>query len=71
MTSFTTKISFKKYPNLDLSSIVNIPLIKDDKVIGVITSYNIDTEELLGYVFDDMTFNVSTKDYKTVLSMEM
>lgn len=71
MTSFKTKCNFKKYPNLDLSSIVNIPLIKDDKVIGVITNYNVDTEELLGYVFDDMTFNVSTKDYKTILSIEI
>ena len=73
MTYFKMKFNFKKYPNLDLdlSSIIKIPLIKNNKVIGVITNYNIDTEELLGYIFDDITFNISTKDYKTILSMEI
>ena len=70
MTNFKVKINLKKYPISDFSSIINAPILKNKKVIGVITNYYIDTDEATGYIYDDIipNFDINTRD---IISMEL
>ncbi len=70
MTNFKIKLNLKKYPISNLSSIINAPVLKDKKVIGVITNYYIDTDEATGYIYDDIipNFDINTQN---IISMEL
>lgn len=70
MTNFKIKLNLKKYPISNLSSIINVPILKDKKEIGVITNYYIDTDEATGYIFDDITPNFDT-DVQNIISVEL
>lgn len=70
MTNFKIKLNLKKYPVSNLSSIINAPILKDKKVIGVITNYYIDTDEATGYIFDDTIPNFDA-DVQNIISIEL
>lgn len=71
MTNFKIKLNLKKYYSISsLSSIINAPILKDEKVIGVITDYDIDTDEATGYIFDDIIPNFNT-DIQNIISVEL
>jgi len=70
MTNFKIKLNLKKYPISNLSSIINAPILKDKKAIGVITNYYIDTDEATGYIFDDITPNFDA-DIQNIVSVEL
>ena len=50
-------LNLKKYDNIHLSSIINAPILKDQKVVGTITNYNINTDEATGQIYDDIIPN--------------
>ena len=70
MTNFKIKLNLKKYPVSDLSSIINAPVLKEGKVIGIITNYYIDADEATGCIYDDIipNFDINTQD---IISMEL
>lgn len=70
MTNFKIKLNLKKYPISNLSSIINAPILKEGKVIGIITNYYIDTDEATGYIFDDIIPNFDT-DVQNIISVEL
>ena len=70
MTNFKIKLNLKKYPISNLSSIINAPILKKGKVIGIITNYYIDTDEATGYIFDDIIPNFNT-DIQNIISVEL
>ena len=70
MTNFKIKLNLKKYPVSNLSSIINTPVLKEEKVIGIITNYYIDTDEATGYIFDDIIPNFDT-DVQNIISVEL
>lgn len=70
MTNFRIKLNLKKYSNLNLSSIINTPILKDKKVIGVITNYYVNKDEATGYIYDNIIPNFSL-DEKQIISMEL
>lgn len=70
MTNFKIKLNLKKYPISNLSSIINAPVLKEGKVIGIITNYYIDTDEATGYIFDDITPNFD-EDIQNIISVEL
>jgi len=70
MTNFKTKLNLKKYPISNLSSIINAPVLKEGKVIGIITNYYIDTDEATGYIFDDIIPNFDA-DVQNIISVEL
>ena len=70
MTNFKVKLNLKKYPISNLSSIINAPVLKEGKAIGIITNYYIDTDEATGYIFDDIIPNFDT-DVQNIISVEL
>ena len=54
MTTIKMNLNLKKYNNIHLSSIINAPILKDHKVVGIITNYNINTDEATGYIYYDI-----------------
>lgn len=70
MTNFKTKLNLKKYPISNLSSIINAPVLKEGKAIGIITNYYIDTDEATGYIFDDIIPNFDA-DVQNIISVEL
>lgn len=70
MTNFKVKLNLKKYPISNLSSIINAPILKEGKAIGIITNYYIDTDEATGYIFDDIIPNFDT-DVQNIISVEL
>ena len=70
MTNFKVKLNFKKYPISNLSSIINAPVLKEGKVIGIITNYYIDTDEATGCIFDDIIPNFDA-DIQNIVSVEL
>lgn len=70
MTNFKIKLNLKKYPVSNLSSIINAPILKEGKVIGIITNYYIDTDEATGYIFDDIIPNFDA-DIQNIISVEL
>ena len=70
MTNFKIKLNLKKYPVSNLSSIINAPVLKEGKVIGIITNYYIDTDEATGYIFDDIIPNFDA-DIQNIVSVEL
>ena len=69
MINFKIKLNLKKYPISNLSSIINAPVLKEGKVVGMITNYNIDTDEATGSLFDDISFNLN--ENKSICSIEI
>lgn len=53
LKNFRCKMNLKNYPNLNLDSIINAPVIYNSKVVGVITNYYLDSDEAVGTIFDD------------------
>ena len=70
MTNFKIKLNLKKYPISNLSSIINAPVLKEGKVIGIITNYYIDTDEATGCIFDDIIPNFDV-DIQNIVSVEL
>lgn len=70
MTNFKVKLNLKKYPISNLSSIINAPVLKEGKVIGMITNYYIDTDEATGCIFDDIIPNFDA-DIQNIISVEL
>ena len=70
MTNFKAKLNLKKYPISNLSSIINAPVLKEGKAIGIITNYYIDTDEATGYIFDDIIPNFDA-DVQNIISVEL
>ena len=70
MTNFKVKLNLKKYPISNLSSIINAPVLKEGKAIGIITNYYIDTDEATGYIFDDIIPNFDA-DIQNIISVEL
>lgn len=60
MTTIKMNLNLKKQDNIPLSSIINAPILKDQKVVGAITNYNINTDEATGQIYDDIipNFNI-------------
>lgn len=66
------KLNLKNYflnSNKSLSSVINAPILKDKKVAGFITNYDIDTDEATGYMYEDIIpdFNENNQ----IISMEI
>lgn len=70
MTNFKIKLNLKKYPISNLSSIINAPILKEGKVIGIITNYYIDTDEATGCIFDDIILNFDA-NIQNIISVEL
>lgn len=70
MQNFKTKLNLKEYSIFNLSSIINAPILKDQKVVGIITNYNINTDEATGYIFDDIIPNFDV-DVQNIISVEL
>ena len=70
MTNFKIKLNLKKYPIFNLSSIINVPILKEGKVIGIITNYYTDTGEATGYIFDDIIPNFD-EHIQNIVSIEL
>ena len=71
MTNFKIKLNLTKYyPISSLSSIINAPILKNKKVIGIITNYYIDIDEATGYIFDDIIPNFDA-DIQNIISVEL
>ena len=68
--NFKTKLNLiKDYPDCDLSYIINAPILKNNKVIGMITDYNLETDEASGYIFcTDIGINLLNNK---IVSMEI
>jgi len=69
MTKVKMNLNLKKYNDIHVSSIINAPILKDQKVVGMITNYNIDTDEATGFLFDDISFNLN--ENKSICSIEI
>lgn len=69
MTNFKIKLNLKKYPIFNLFSIINAPVLKEGKAIGIITNYYIDTDEATGCIFEDVIPNFDTD--QNVISIEI
>lgn len=70
MTNFKVKLNLKKYPISNLSSIINAPVLKEGKAIGIITNYYIDTDEATGCIFDDIIPNFDA-NIQNIISIEL
>ena len=70
MTNFKIKLNLKEYSISNLSSIINAPVLKEGKVVGIITNYYIDTDEATGYIFDDIIPNFDV-DIQNIISVEL
>ncbi len=70
MTTVKMNLNLKKYDNIHLSSIINAPILKDQKVVGVITNYYTNTDEATGYIFDDIIPNFDA-DVQNIISVEL
>lgn len=70
MTNFKIKLNLKKYPIFNLSSIINTPVLKDEKVIGIITNYYTDIDEATGYILDDIIPNFDA-NIQNIVSVEL
>lgn len=67
MTKFKIEFNIKKY-NVDcnVESIINCPIIYNEKCIGIITDYDMNTDEAIGILFNNSCFN-----FNQVSSMEI
>ena len=56
MINFKVKLGIAKdYIYFDnIKSIINCPVTKDGKCIGVITDYHLDTDEAYGFLIDNL-----------------
>lgn len=51
--------------------IMNKPIIKDKKIIGFISDYDIDNNEIIGYIYlDEVGFELST-DFDRICSINI
>ena len=69
MTNFKIKLNLKKYPIFNLFSIIDAPVLKERKAIGIITNYYIDTDEATGCIFEDVIPNFDAD--QNVISIEI
>ena len=72
MYNFRVKMNLIKNYSFDfksLSSIINAPILKNDKVIGIITNYDIATDEAIGCMYDDIIPNFNENNQ--IVSMEI
>lgn len=51
--AFKYKMNLKNYPNLNLDSIINTPITYNGKIVGIITNYYLNSDEVVGTIFDD------------------
>lgn len=70
MINFKTKLGIKKdHINCDTTSVINCPITMEGKCVGVITDYNLDTDEATGFLFDNICFNLNQN--KSICSIEI
>ena len=70
MINFKTELGIKKYNNnCTIESIINCPITIEGKCVGVITDYNLNTDEAIGFLFDNICFNLDQN--KNICSMEI
>lgn len=72
MINFKTKLGIKKdHINCDITSIINCPITItiEGKCVGVITNYNLNTDEAIGFLFDDFSFILNQN--KDICSIEI
>ena len=70
MINFKIKLEIKKdHINCDISSIINCPITMEGKCVGVITDYNLDTDEATGFLIDNICFNLNQN--KSICSIEI
>lgn len=70
MIKFKVEFNIKKYnTDYDLESIINCPIVCSGNCIGVITDYNMNTNEAIGYLWDSLSFNFNQN--KEFLSIEI
>ena len=53
MKTFKCKMNLKNDSNLNLCSIINAPVTYNGKVVGIITNYDLKTDEAIGTIFDN------------------
>ena len=71
MINFKIKLNLKKdYPNCNITSIINSPVLINGKCIGIITNYYVNEDIATGCFFEDMIPNFSL-DKKQIISMEL
>lgn len=72
MNNVKMKLNLKNYflnSGKSPSSVINTPILKDKEVVGFIVSYDIDTDEAIGCMFDDIIPNFNENNQ--ILSMEI
>ena len=70
MINFKIKLGIKKdHINCDITSIINCPITMEGKCIGVITNYNLNTDEAIGFLFNDISFILNQN--KSICSIEI
>ena len=70
MINFKIKLGIKKdHINCDIPSVINYPITMEGKCVGIITNYNLDTDEATGFLFDNIYFNLNQN--KSICSMEI
>ena len=71
MINFKIKLNLKKdCPDCDIETILNRPITIKDKCIGVVTDYDLNTNEISGLLFNITSINLS-QDKKTICSIEI
>lgn len=70
MINFKIKLGIKKnHINCDITSIINCPITMEGKCVGVITNYDLKTDETIGFLFNDISFNLNQN--KSICSIEI
>ena len=71
MIKFKIELGIKKdHINWVIPSVINCPIIMEEKCIGTITDYNLDTDEATGFLIDNnICFNLDQN--KSICSIEI
>ena len=70
MIKFKAEFNIKKYNvDCDIRSIINCPIVYNEKCIGIIADYDMNTDEAIGYLWDLLGFNFNQN--KEFLSIEI
>ncbi len=72
---FKVKLNLiKDIPNIKLStlkSIINAPILKNDKVIGTILDYNLTTDEVICQFFNNKWITNFNQETNTIIDIEI
>lgn len=67
MINFKIKLGIEK--DCNITSIINCPIIMKEKCVGIITDYNLNTDEATGFLIDNLCFNLNQD--KSICSIEI